>query len=49
MIISYPGDLLHSLKGLSSQAPSSDPMQQYLHHAPSLHYVQMNNMDSLLG
>ncbi|CAF5167632.1 unnamed protein product, partial [Rotaria magnacalcarata] len=40
---------LHSLKGLSSQAPSSDPMQQYLHHAPSLHYVQMNNMDSLLG
>ncbi|CAF3379197.1 unnamed protein product [Rotaria socialis] len=49
MIISYPGNLLHSSKGLSSQVPSSDPMQQYLHHAPSLHYVQMNNMDPLLG
>ncbi len=47
-MISHPGDPLHSSKGLQPPAPSFDPMQQYFHHLPLSHDVNMYNMNPLI-
>ncbi|UJR28641.1 hypothetical protein I4U23_009873 [Adineta vaga] len=47
MMLSHPGGPPRSSKGLPP--PSSDPMQQHLHHLPPSHYAKMHNMDPMLG
>ncbi|CAF0937102.1 unnamed protein product [Adineta ricciae] len=47
MMLSHPGGPPRSSKGLPP--PSSDPMQQHLHHLPPPHYGKMHNMDPMLG
>ncbi len=49
MIISDPGGPSYSSKRLLPPPPSFDTMQQYLHHLPPPHYLEIQNMDPLFA